>query len=339
MRYNYRVQDAVELAQRVASLLDSGHRVATYKLALLLALIDTCAEAEEPQDEQPVSILELADRVIDLYWPQVRTYDERGQLRQSTQPRARILIAVTSLHELAPTSASVRRLAPIPYQRARLEVARTLADQPLPALQRPGAPFLYDDTWLYDGVTRAELVRRDWQIVLLPGVADGLVRLSGLLRPLVERAWTDDVARLNSLDREHLDLPRFLFGAERSSLVRAAGALRDLQDSSCFYCSSPIRGNAHVDHFLPWSRTAFNGLSNLVLADGRCNQAKSDSLAVESHRVRWASPERQVLVEAVGEHLDWPSEWGRSQRLARGLYARVPAGTPLWEAPGVYRLA
>lgn len=333
------MQDAVELAQRLASLLDSGRRVATYKLALLLALMDACAEVEEPQNEQPVSILELADRVIDLYWPQVRIYDERGQLRQSTQPRSRILLAVTVLRELGPTSASVRQLAPVPYERARIEVARTLADQPLPALQRPGAPFLYDDTWLYDGVTGAELVRRDWQVVLLPGVADGLVRLSGLLRPLIERAWTDDVARLNHLDREHLDLPRFLFGAERSSLVRAADALRKMQDSTCFYCSSRIRGAAHVDHFLPWSRTAFNGLSNLVLTDSRCNQAKSDSLAVAAHRERWAAPERQVQVDAVGEQLSWPAEWERSQRLARGLYGRVPAGTPLWEAPGVYRLS
>ena len=145
------MQDAVELAQRLASLLESGRRVATYKLALLLALIDACAEVEQPQDEQPVSILELADRVIDLYWPQVRTYDERGQLRQSTQPRSRILLAVTSLHDLGPTGTAVRRLAPVAYERARIEVARTLADQPLPALQRPGSPFLYDDTWLYDG--------------------------------------------------------------------------------------------------------------------------------------------------------------------------------------------
>jgi len=64
-------------------------------------------------------------------------------------------------------------------------------------------------------VTRAELDRRGWQVILLPGVADGLVRLSGLLRPVIERAWTDDVARLNHLDREHLDLPRFLFESRR----------------------------------------------------------------------------------------------------------------------------
>ena len=333
------MQDAVELAQRVAGLLDNGRRVATYKLALLLALIDACAELEQPQDEQPVSILELADRIIDLYWPQVRTYDERGQLRQSTQARSRILVAVTSLRGLGPTPFSVRRLAPVPYERARLEVARTLTDQPLPALQRPGSAFLYDDTWLYDGVTRAELDRRGWQVVLLPGVADGLVRLSGLLRPVIERAWTDDVARLNHLDREHLDLPRFLFGAERSSLARAAAALRELQDDVCFYCCNRIRGAAHVDHFLPWSRTSFNGLSNLVLADGRCNQAKSDSLAVLEHRERWAASARRMELEAAGEALAWPSEWERSQRLARGLYGRVPAGTPLWQAIGVYALA
>jgi len=73
----------------------------------------------------------------------------------------------------------------------------------------------------------------------------------------------------------------------------------------------------------------------LVLADGRCNQAKSDSLAVLEHRERWAASARRTELEAAGEALAWPSEWERSQRLARGLYGRVPAGTPLWQAVGV----
>ncbi len=169
-------------------------------------------------------------------------------------------------------------------------------------------------------------------------MADGLVRLAGLLRPVIERCWADDVSRLNHLDREHQDLPGFLFGADRSSLVRAANALRELEGSTCFYCRRPVRGAGHVDHFVPWAKVPFNGLANLVLTDSSCNLAKSDSIAARDHPERWQERDRAGL-EDVATHIDWPAEWDRSQRIARGIYARLPLGTPLWSSAGVYVLS
>lgn len=340
--------DAVLLAQRLAGLLD-GRRVATYKLATLLSLLDACAEvapAPGPDDAVDVSILDLADRVIDLYWRQVRTYGEHGVLRQSTQERAVVVDQVRVLRERAVrlgcrTTAALRALDPSTWDSARVTVALTLARQPLPALQTPldmGAvrnPFLYDDSWLGPSISPRRLPERDWLLPLFPGVADGLVRLGSLVRPVVERSWIEDVSRHNRLDTEHELLTAFLFGADRSSLLRAATALRDVEGSACFYCGARLGNAAQVDHFLPWSRVPFDGLANLVLADRRCNGAKSDSLASPDLRQRWSRRDRPGL-EAAGQELRWPTEWERSQRLAQGLYARTPPGTPLWHAVGVY---
>jgi 5-methylcytosine-specific restriction endonuclease McrA len=344
--------DPVLLAQRLAALLEGGRRVATYKLATLLALLDACAEASPtpgPDDAVAVSILDLADRVIELYWPQVRTYGDHGVLRQSTQSRALILTEVMTLQARAAqlgarTTGGLQRLDPESYQGARHRVALTLARQPLPALQTPSGvtqahvPFLYDDSWLGYSISRSTLAARAWTLELLPGVADGLVRLGGLLRPVVERAWIDDVARHNHLAPEHELLTGFLFGAERSSLLRAAAVLRELEGSRCFYCGTAVGAGAQVDHFLPWARVPFNGLANLVLTDARCNGSKSDSLASLEHRARWLDRDRTAL-EQAGDDLRWPAEWERGQRIAQGLYARLPTGTPLWQAVGTYALS
>lgn len=345
------VNDAVALAQKLGMLLEGGRRVATYKLATLLALLDACAEAVPtpgPDDAVDVSILELADRVIDLYWLQVRDYGAVGVLRQSSQPRAIILAEVAALHALAAerrlrVPAALRSFEPDRYAQHRRKIARTLAREPLRALQTPSGagdvrvPFLYEDSWLHKSVSARELEARDWRLELLPGVADGLVRLGGLLRPVIEGAWTEDVARHNRLGTEHEQLTGFLFGVERSSLLRAARELQEIEGRDCFYCGHRIAGNGQVDHFLPWARVPFNGLANLVLADARCNGSKSDHLASIEHRERWSARDRYAL-ESAGEAVRWPAEWERAEALARGLYARLPAGTPLWRAPGVWDL-
>ncbi len=62
--------DALELGQRVMSILERGQKTATYKLATLTALIQYCVENPSAVD---VPIDDPADRVINIYWPQVHT--------------------------------------------------------------------------------------------------------------------------------------------------------------------------------------------------------------------------------------------------------------------------
>lgn len=184
------VADPLLLGQRVVAILETGLRTATYKLAALMTLIDHCIEniPERPGDVLPVPIPALAHRVLEIYWRQVRPF-EGHELRQSTQQRARILVATNVLREAAAlggTGASVdvaRLRAPAAYRSAIDEITLCLAQQPLHRLQKlPGSsasdPFLYDDSFLHDHVSRSTLRARGDAIELKPGVAHGLDRLA-----------------------------------------------------------------------------------------------------------------------------------------------------------------
>ena len=80
--------DPLLLGQRVVAILESGLRTATYKLATLMALLEHCIEnmPEHRDDVLRVPIPDLAHRVLEIYWQQVRPFGGH-ELRQSTQPR------------------------------------------------------------------------------------------------------------------------------------------------------------------------------------------------------------------------------------------------------------
>ncbi len=87
---------------------------------------------------------------------------------------------------------------------------------------------------------------------------------------------------------EPTDLDEFLFGTERVPLGAYVPILREIQASRCFYCFREVgAAAANIDHFIPWSTYPVNLGHNFVLADSRCNGAKSDHLAAAEHLQRW----------------------------------------------------
>jgi hypothetical protein len=201
--------DPLLLGQRVVAIFETGRRTATYKLATLMALIEYCIENMPglTNDVLRVPVPDLAHRVLELYWEQVRPF-EGYELRQSTQPRARILIAANMLREAARIDRSrasvdiARPRAPDPYRNAIEEITLCLAQQPLYRLQKLSGsstsdPFLYDDSFLHDQVSRSTLRAHGDAIELKSGVAHGLARLAGLLKPALQIMWVDDVRRMN----------------------------------------------------------------------------------------------------------------------------------------------
>jgi hypothetical protein len=256
--------DPLLLGQRVVAILETGLRTATYKLATLMALVEHCIEnlPERPQDTLRVSLPELAHRVLDIYWQQVRPFDGH-ELRQSTQSRARILLATNQLRAAsgrATGSVDVARLrAPAAYQSAIDEITLCLAQQPLHRLQKlPGSsasdPFLYDDSFLHDHVSRSTLRTHGDAIELNPGVAHGLARLAGLLKPALEIMWVEDVRRMNKfLDVEVPDVAGHLFGRERTALAVVREPFKESFGPHCFYCGTHLPANNPIDHVLPWS--------------------------------------------------------------------------------------
>src|SRR3954451_6456258 len=150
--------DPLFLGQRVVAILETGLRTATYKLATLVALVDYAMEhiPEDPDAPLEVPIPDLAHRVLELYWRQVRPFDGR-ELRQSTQLQARIpraaldLRAAARVGEAGTSLAVAASRAPTAYREAIDEIALCLAQQPLFRLQRlPGTTgsdcFLFDDS-------------------------------------------------------------------------------------------------------------------------------------------------------------------------------------------------
>lgn len=337
-------RDPLALGQRLVAVLETGRRTATYKLATLMALMDHCIEhlPVDPDAELDVPIRALSERVLEIYWQQVRPFEGARVLKQSTQPVARILAQAERLRAATGVTGNgglewARHRAPDVYDQAVSEVALTLAQQPLHRLQHLGATsagptFLYDDSWLHDHLSAKQLAHHGGRLTLYPGVAAALSRLSGLLRPTLEVLWIEDVRRMNKdLVADVPDLGGHLFGRDRISLDRARKALADTFGASCFYCQAPVGRSAPVDHVLPWSRVGLDGLANLVLACARCNSDKSETLPVLP-LVAAAVHRDAVVMEGLAHEISWPTQRARVLAVADGLYRVQPDGTPLWSS-------
>ena len=64
----------------------------------------------------------------------------------------------------------------------------------------------------------------DFAVRLRPGVGGHLVRLNGLLRPLIKRQWADLVTRFNRDAVEESTLEEFLFGMPRRPTCTVSGS-------------------------------------------------------------------------------------------------------------------
>lgn len=339
---------------RVLVLLAQGSFTATYKYSLLLALIDLCVEGTaEGLPPTSVTTHQVAERLVGLYWPHTRPYAEKGQLTQNRGGQAGILKEITAFRQRVPghTPEQARRADPAAYARMLFEVEFIAAFQPIPRLQLIGGqhrPFLYQIQWTIEQNSGARiedlplLQKRhlrdpafDNRLVFLSGVPDQLVALSAVLRPLIQRQWSDLVARINGLPEHHLE--GFLFGAERVDLGPVRQPLMDLQDHRCFYCGRAVSpGDAHVDHFLPWSRVPLDDLGNLVVADSRCNLSKRDFLVGGEIVSQWSTRDPEALDRIRRDH-DWDYNPDRTRAAASVVYRQLSPGVPLWRGKDLFR--
>lgn len=347
---------AVELAERVLNVLDQGRFTTTYKYAVLLGIMDLCLEntARSGAPPEMLTTRQLAEKVFELYWPQVTPYRQTDPLRQTrgrSDQRASVLALVTRFRDVAasrigkalPLLDRARSACPDAFEEAIREAEWTLIRYPVLLLQRVGGVqerFLYDIGW-DEGVRRGDVRRYqagkpsdfDNRLMLRPHVGEHLVRLNNLLRPLIQRQWTAEVARINSL--EEAELQTFLFGAERVSLAAVRQPLLELQEGRCFYCDRPV-GTAEVDHFLPWSRYPGNGIENLVVADRACNGNKRDFLAAARHVEAWSARLIQTGslwrdLREIAQSVGWSENVPRTASVARAIYLRLPDAVRLWE--------
>jgi hypothetical protein len=274
--------DQLAFLDHIQRLFEEGEFVATYKFALLLAITelavergnDSAATLDLPYDA-------IADKFLELYWPQVVPYKGGEQAGVLVQNGGRQAATVTLLYDIR------SRYGTLPKARSSKEwpaaIRKTVAllkEMPLWRLQilrRQEVNFLY-------------VAGPAANIRLLPGVMYNLRRFHGLLQQLGRSAWISHI-RANPQNIEIIgqasDLEQVLFGTDRACLAVARPVLREIQADTCFYCHRPLREAGEVDHFIPWARYPRDLGHNFVLAHSECNNDKRDLLAATTHLANW----------------------------------------------------
>ncbi|HEY3352046.1 MAG TPA: HNH endonuclease domain-containing protein [Polyangia bacterium] len=337
----------IALAERVLALLAQGSFSATYKYAVFIALMDLCLEKTSRSGAPPevLTTRQLAHKVVELYWPHAGPFEGRVLRQGGVRPdhQAEILTAIVRFRACADPSESLGRArlrgGPELERLVRL-VEWKLIEMPLVRLQRIGSEedrFLYQYNW--DERIRRSTVGSyqdgrpstfDNRILLKPRVSEHLVRLNGVVRPLVHREWAAMVSRMNDLPESQLE--DFLFGVSRRSLQAVRDPLRDAQSDQCFYCGQRLGADCEVDHFVPWARYPDNGLDNLVAAHRKCNGRKSDFLAAADHVERWVERGQTGMgaLTAIAADLAWERDPNRTRSVAVAIYRAVPDDARLW---------
>jgi hypothetical protein len=254
-------EEQIRFIANIERILAEGSFVATYKYALLIALVDLAIErGDDSKSELELPVDSIARRFIEIYWQQAAPYNSGDQLdafvlRHSTGKQAKAIRLLASVQKHFMTLASAKRSKQwIPLVAEMRALVSTMPLWKLQTVHRTSTEFLY-----------TKGTKPGW-ITLLPGVASHLRERAPLIRRLAQTEWLRFVLSLKqnqpALGRA-TGLSEFLFGANRS-----AGA---------------------VDHFIPWSQYPRDLAHNLVLAHAGCNSQKRDLLGGEPYLERWAN--------------------------------------------------
>ncbi|MFC4789037.1 MULTISPECIES: HNH endonuclease [Giesbergeria] len=263
-----------------------GDFTATYKFALLTSLADLALQrGHDDGRELVLSIRDIADRFVELYWRHATPY---GTDRPDTQPdtlvqnmgaQAAVISAIVEFRRLHRVTHLTKAKVLDSFSGLISQVATVVAAQPLNYLQNFGGGT---DPFLYERAGRG-LIR------LKPGVTYCLRRFYPFIQQLCRSHW---VGHIKSNRRNHPilgradDLEDFLFSTARQSLTALGNELRKLDGLRCFYCGEGLK-EADVDHFVPFSLYPRDMAANFVLAHPSCNRSKSDTLAAKPHLERW----------------------------------------------------
>lgn len=332
------------LAQKCFALIETTRKSGTYKYATFLALLNVTARSVDKHGRptRKVMISDIGCEVMRLYWNQAVPFKGVAPLKQASGPDIVTKIVryrtVNNLKLPRVTMDQARRKDPTGFRDLEKDFIKTVADMPIRLLQKFGEGsesreelFLYKFSW------KGKLPKNQIEkahLTLKPGVGEGLLLLSPLLRTQIENQWMKYVSDRNNLDASALN--DYLFGFMRTTVATFAKYLMPLQGGKCFYCGTGInKGNAHVDHVIPWSFSHDDGLDNLVATCSACNLNKSALLLGLPHLKSWGkrlvigSPENLAITNLATKHKLF-RDLNLTHNYARSAYRLAPPGTSVW---------
>jgi hypothetical protein len=274
-------EERLAFLRTLQRVLREGDFTATYKFALLQALMDLSVESRIVDGAcLHLDYRDIAARFIEYYWNHSKPYrpgeNVDGVLAQSTGRQAAVITQINNARQAtgAHTLAQLRR--EVVYAPLIGSVARIVRSQPVRYIQNLNGgrvDFLFDMN--RSGIT------------LKSGVAWCLQEFYDLIQGQVRAGWVAQVRAIGrnaGLIGSHKDLEEFLFGQERLALRKVHERLLDLDGDRCFYCERPSAREMEVDHFVPWSRYPRDLGHNFVLAHRSCNGSnRAPQVAREPH--------------------------------------------------------
>ncbi len=327
-------QFQIDFLANIQKLLSDGEFVATYKYALLRALVDICVENSASEaDQLVVSTDQIALKFIELYWSHATPYPGGNQVRallhQNSNPQkpAKLITEILKVKtNLGSTIAQAKRHRG--WNSFVSRVARTIEQQPLWRLQVVGPQKVFDFLYKNSSVGRS--------ITLKPGIAYCFHKFHDLLQGIIHSAWAMQVRNYNQDLIGNDDLEEFLFGCKRRSLVSLIPILMDNQNGNCFYCQKVVKENSQVDHFIPWSKYKRDLGHNFVLSHQNCNGQKGNHIAAVQHLERWVARNSSGGVDFVRsiEEKNFVVDLIASNSITKWAYGMVEnVGGWTWESP------
>jgi hypothetical protein len=293
----------------IAALMRHARKSASYKPALLKALVRCCRQSNDLR----IPLDAIGREFTKLYWNQTVVYHLRQAASLSKESTAVKLIRRTAqaykAHDLAELPTVGR--AKIDRQMSKLLTVNVLSA--FHSSRPPGMPLLY--RW----------ESRQDHVVITPTALSFLKAQAAALELVANFYWAEFLEGCNRL------APRIVQkvsrdGASRKSLQKYLKILREESNLQCFYCEAPLGESlaTAVDHVIPWSFLLEDDLWDLVLACNRCNSAKSDWLPdhafIEKLLFRNRELSRAGISLAIGEpeiqrlyeaaiSVEWPRSW------------------------------
>ncbi|HEY6450114.1 MAG TPA: HNH endonuclease [Candidatus Cybelea sp.] len=247
----------------IAALMRHARKSATYKPALLKALVRCCRQS----DDLRIPLDAIGREFTKLYWNQTVVYHLRQAASLSKESTAVKLIRQTAqaykAHDLAELPVAGR--AKIDRRMSKLLTVNVLSA--FHASRPPGMPVLY--RW----------EPGQGHLGITPKAHAFLKTQASALELIANFYWAEFLEGCNRL------APRIVQkvsrdGASRKSLQKYLKILREESNAQCFYCEAQLgeQRAPTVDHVIPWSFLLEDDLWDLVLACTRCNSGKSDWL-------------------------------------------------------------
>lgn len=329
------VNDVGNFLESVQEMIFANTLNNTYKLALIMAIADialeesvTVIDAGKPLE---IPYQRLAEKFLEIYWPQTRPYPTDktndagvqivGDLVQGANAgRLRIFSLIEEFcadHRTTPADLSFLQARRMEGFEKLVNRCRSLVVVKNPLQYISGCEFLFtkDD--------------RNKVLVVTALHAALLRRFHTIVTELAKTRWE---AKVRGLDKNAallgessiMSLREYLFNQTRKeNLTIAREILFDVVgDRHCFYCGRPLRGETHVDHFVPYRLFNPPRIHNFVLACQHCNTSKSDTLAADDHAQRWVERNLeygQKLYDAAGREL-FPNEYQGFYRMVKSTY-------------------